>query len=58
MKNKLLLFIAIVILLSFPVINFAQAPNLGAASSFAVFTAVGAITNSETTNITGDIGTM
>jgi hypothetical protein len=36
---------------------FAQTPNLGAAHSFAVFTAVGAFENSGPTVITGDIGT-
>jgi hypothetical protein len=35
----------------------AQAPNLGAASTFAWFTATGALTNTGTTVIYGDIGT-
>jgi hypothetical protein len=35
----------------------AQAPNLGAASTFGLFTAVGAIDNLANTVITGDVGT-
>ena len=40
-----------------PNINFGQAPDLGAASSFAIFTAVGAFSNGGATVVTGDIGT-
>jgi hypothetical protein len=38
-------------------ICFGQAPNLGTASSFALFTANGALTNTGASMITGDIGT-
>ena len=44
-------------LLLMPSAIFAQAPDLGAASSFAVFTGIGAFNNDGTTVITGDIGT-
>jgi hypothetical protein len=44
-------------LLLMPSAIFAQAPDLGAASSFAVFTGIGAFNNDGTTMITGDIGT-
>jgi hypothetical protein len=37
--------------------TLAQAPDLGAASSFAVFTGAGAFTNDGASLITGDIGT-
>jgi hypothetical protein len=37
--------------------NFAQQPDLGDASSFAVFTGIGAFNNDGTTMVTGDIGT-
>lgn len=35
---------------------FAQAPNLGSAASFILFTSVGAITNTGISQITGDVG--
>lgn len=40
-----------------PFIGTTQPPNLGTASSFAVFTSVGAFDNLGNTNITGNIGT-
>ncbi len=46
-----------VMLLLLPHVHFGQAPNLGAASSFAVFTGAGAFDNFLNTVITGDIGT-
>ena len=36
---------------------FCQTPNLGWSSTFAIFTAIGAIDNIGATTITGDIGT-
>lgn len=56
MKKPLLHFVFFFSLL-IPIINSAQAPNLGTASSFAVFTSAGTFTNDGTTNITGNIGT-
>ncbi len=56
MKNKTI-FIITILTLSFPQINFAQAPILGATSSFALFTSVGAFDNIGATNVVGDIGT-
>jgi hypothetical protein len=41
----------------FPNTFFSQSPNLGACSSFAIFSAVGAIDNTGNTTITGNIGT-
>ncbi len=38
-------------------ISFGQTPNLGTATNFALFTAVGAITNTGASVVTGDIGT-
>ncbi len=55
--NKLLQIVSTIILLYLPNAIFAQAPDLGAASSFALFTSVGAFTNTGTTVVTGDIGT-
>jgi hypothetical protein len=58
MKTLFVFFISPVILLFFPAINYAQAPNLGLASGFSMFTAVGAFSNTgTTTNVTGDVGT-
>jgi|GEM_PF-964517 len=57
MKNRLLLFFAAVLLISFPKINYGQAPALGTTSGFALFTAVGAFSNTGATNVTGDLGT-
>ena len=57
MKTKLLNVLSAVILFLVPNVLFGQAPNLGAAADFALFTAAGAINNTGTTVITGDIGT-
>jgi hypothetical protein len=45
------------LLTSIPNIIYCQAPNLGTASNFAVFSSAGAFDNLGATNITGDIGT-
>jgi hypothetical protein len=70
MKRQLLNASIAVILLFMPFVNFSQAfptpyppatpPYLGAASSFVLFTAVGAFNNNNTTGttiVTGDVGT-
>ncbi len=59
MKTKLLLVLISVTLLFSANVNFGQSPpDLGAASSFAVFTAVGAFNVSgASTLVTGDVGT-
>ena len=57
MKNKALCCIIAYMLLCFPPSNFAQVPNLGTASTFALFTAVGAFNNTGATIVTGDVGT-
>ncbi|MGP8215229.1 MAG: ice-binding family protein [Bacteroidia bacterium] len=61
MKTRVLnIIVASVTLLSFPKINFGQAPDLGTAANFALFTSVGAVTNSGTTyltHVTGNVGT-
>ena len=58
MKNKLLRFITpALILFFFPNVNFAQAPDLGTTSGFALFTAGGAFNNTGLTNVTGNVGT-
>jgi Ice-binding-like/Secretion system C-terminal sorting domain len=57
MQHKALYFMITFTLLCFPQTNFAQTPNLGAASNFALFTAVGAFNNTGATLVTGDVGT-
>lgn len=58
MNNILHLFIAAMVLLIFPQVNFGQAPNLGATSGFALFTPAAAFNNSGTSVVTGDVGTV
>lgn len=41
----------------FPFLNPGETPNLGTVANFAIFTSGGAIDNTSTSNITGDIGT-
>jgi hypothetical protein len=55
MKTKLLNSIAVVILF-LPILIFGQ-PNLGTASSFALFSSVGAVTNTGISHVTGNVGT-
>ncbi|MCX6350961.1 MAG: ice-binding family protein [Bacteroidetes bacterium] len=58
MKKQLLILLTAAALLFFPKVNFGQtAPNLGKASTFSLFTAVGAFTCSSSSTIWGDIGT-
>ena len=44
-------------LLSFPNVNLAQSPGLGAAANFVLFSSVGAVGNTGISQLTGDIGT-
>ena len=44
-------------ILPFPITRFNVSPNLGTAANFALFTITGAITNTGTSNVTGDMGT-
>ncbi|QIP11692.1 DUF3494 domain-containing protein [Spirosoma aureum] len=57
MIKNLLLTCLSVTLLSTVSASFGQAPNLGTAATFALFTANGAFTNSGASLVTGDIGT-
>ena len=58
MKKKLLLIVTVVTLLWLPNVIFGQAPNLGTASSFTLFTSVGAFNSlGVATIVTGDVGT-
>ena len=57
MKAKLLHALAAVILLTVPALNFAQAPTLGTAANFVLFTTNGAVSNTGISQLTGNIGT-
>jgi ice-binding like protein/type IX secretion system substrate protein len=57
MKNKVLLFILTTIAWSSQILGFAQAPSLGAASNFVLFTTAGAVGSTGISNITGNVGT-
>ena len=43
--------------MSFPNMNFGQAPTMGTANNFVLFTTIGAVTNSGISHITGNVGT-
>lgn len=57
MKTKLLFMMLGMVATICPGIVLGQAPSLGTARSFAIFTVTGAFTNTGTSYITGDIGT-
>jgi hypothetical protein len=61
MKTRLLNVLGAVALLSISIANYAQAPTLGTAANFVIFTSVGAVTNVGTykylTHLTGNVGT-
>ena len=57
MKKLLLTPLPLFVLFLIPNTIFGQVPNLGAASSFALFTAAGAFSNTGATAVNGDIGT-
>jgi len=57
MKTQLLNTLTAVILLLMPMLNFAQAPSLGTAAEFVLFSSVGAVSNSGISQLTGNVGT-
>ncbi len=57
MKKKPLYIITVIISLAFMKTNFAQAPNLGSAANFVLFSTDGAVSNSGISQITGNVGT-
>jgi hypothetical protein len=58
LKNNILLFaVSTIILLTFPKTNYAQAPNLGTTVNFVLFSTNGAVTNTGSSNLTGNVGT-
>ena len=57
MKPQLLYGLTAVILLLTPTLNFAQAPPLGTAAGFVLFSTIGAVGNTGISQITGNVGT-
>ncbi len=58
MKNKSLLLAAFSMSAFFPALSFGQAPELGTAAGFALFSSNGAVKNVGTSNYIGNIGTQ
>ncbi|HEX8277317.1 MAG TPA: ice-binding family protein, partial [Segetibacter sp.] len=56
MKKMLLGLVTCVTLLSIPASNFAQAPTLGTAANFVLFTTTGAVGNTGISRLTGNVG--
>ena len=57
MKTNLFNIIATASLFALPNLNFAQAPNLGTAANFVLFSTNGAVSNTGISQITGNVGT-
>ncbi len=57
MKTLLFRSLTAILLLSIPLLNFAQAPSLGTATDFVLFSSIGAVTNTGISQITGNVGT-
>lgn len=57
MKKKLQISFTAFTLTCLPFLNFGQAPTLGAAADFVLFTTDGAVTNSGISQVTGHVGT-
>ena len=57
MKSKLIRLLTLFIVLAVPAISFGQAPALGTAADFVLFTSNGAVSNTGISHITGNVGT-
>jgi len=57
MKTKLLNTLTAVSLFLMPNVNFGQAPTLGTAANFVLFSSVGALSNTGLSQLTGNVGT-
>ncbi len=57
MKKKLLLVVTAVTIFLSPNLIFSQAPTLGTAAGFVLYSSTGAVTNSGISQVTGNVGT-
>lgn len=57
MKNNLLITITAIAFMALPIASFAQAPNLGTAVNFCLFSSDGAVSHTGISQITGNVGT-
>jgi hypothetical protein len=57
MKTKLLNALTAVVMFLIPNVNFGQAPNLGTAANFVLFSTDGAVSNTGLSHLTGNVGT-
>ncbi len=57
MNAKRLKLVTICILFLIPSLNFAQAPTMGTAANFVLFSSNGAVTNTSISQLTGNVGT-
>ncbi len=55
-QRKIVLTLIVIALLCLPKVNFGQAPNLGTAANFVLFSSVGAVSNTGITHLTGNVG--
>lgn len=58
LSSKMLRPFVMLTLMGSPFITFAQAPDLGSAKNFVLFTSNGAVLNTGTTHLTGNVGTQ
>ena len=56
MKKKLLSLVTATVVLLFPLITFSQAPYLGSAAGFVLFSSNGAVSNVGLSHLTGNVG--
>lgn len=56
MKTQLLIALTVAVLFLMPVLNFAQAPFLGTAADFVLFSTDGAVSNTGISQLTGNVG--
>ncbi len=57
MKNSLFIYLILVAVMLLPGVQHAQAPNLGTAADFVLFSSDGAVSNTGLSQITGNVGT-
>ncbi len=57
MKTRLLTTVIVFALLFMQNLSYSQAPTLGSAANFVLFSSVGAVTNTGITHLTGNVGT-